>query len=100
MPRNGIWEKQVRSACAILSLLLSTPGKSLNKESLLTLVAEPEGILNLRPLTVETISNPTGDLPLDPSNILTMKSKVVMPPPEDFSRPDLYYWKDGVVSNT
>ena len=86
---GGVWERQVRSARAILSSLLSTRGKSLDKESLLTLVAKTEGILNSRPLTLETISDPTSDLPLAPSNILTMKSKVVMPPPGDFNRPDL-----------
>ena len=87
---GGVWERQIRSAHAILSSLLLTHGKSLDKESLLTLVAETEGILNSLPLTVETISDPTSGLPLARSNILTMKLKVVMPPPVDFSRPDLY----------
>ena len=90
---GGIWERQIRSARAILSSHLSTHGKSLDKESLLTLVAETEGILNLWPLTVETISDLISDLPLAQSNILTMKSKVVIPPPGNFSRPDLYCWK-------
>ena len=85
---GGIWERQISSARAILSSLLSTHGKSLDEESLLTLVAETEGILNSRPLTVETISDPTSDLPLALSNILTIQSKVVMSPPGDFSRPD------------
>ena len=82
--------RQIRSAHVILSSLLSTHGKSLDKESLLTQVAETEGILNSQSLTVETISDPKSDLPLAPSNILTMKSKVAMPPSGDFSRPDLY----------
>ena len=90
---GGVWERQIRFAHAILSSLLSTHRKSLDEESLLALVAETEGFLNSRPLTVETINDPTSDLPLAPSNILTMKSKVVMPPPWDFSRPDLYCWK-------
>ena len=90
---DGIWERQIRYAHAILSSLLSTHGKSLDKEFLLTLVGETEGILNSWPLTVETISDPISDLPLAPSNILTMKSKVVMPPPRGFSRPDLHCWK-------
>ena len=88
---GGIWERQIRSAHAILSSHLSTHRKSL-EESLLTLAAETEGILNSRPLTVETIRETTCELPLAP-NILTMKSKVVMPTPGDFSRPDLYCWK-------
>ena len=45
---GGIWERQISSARAILSSLLSTHGKSLDEESLLTLVAETEGILNSR----------------------------------------------------
>ena len=87
---GGVWERQIRSARAILSPLLSTHGKSLDEESLLTLVAETEGILNSRSLTVETISDPTSDLPLAWSNTLTMKSKVVMPSPGNFSRPEFY----------
>ena len=47
---GGIRERQIRSASAMLSYLLSTHGKSLGKESLLTLVVETEGILNSRPL--------------------------------------------------
>ena len=90
---GDVWERQIRSAHAILSSLLSTYGKSLDKESLLTLVAETEGILKSWPLTVKTISNPTSDLPLAPSNTLTIKSKVFMPPPGDFSRPDLHCQK-------
>ena len=37
---GGIWERQIRSAHAILSSFLLTHGNSLDKESLLTLVAE------------------------------------------------------------
>ena len=51
---------------------------------------DTEGILNSRHLIVETISDLTSELPLSPANILTMKSKVVMPPPGKFSKPDLY----------
>ena len=88
-----IWERQIWSAHVILPSFLSTHGESLDEDSLLTLVAETEGILNSQPLTVETISDPTSVLHLAPSNILTMKLKVVVPQPGDFSRPDLYCWK-------
>ena len=87
---GGVWERQIRSARRILSSLMQTHGKAFNEESLLMLMVETEGILNSRPLTVETISDPTSELPLSPANILTMKSKVVMPPPGKFSKPDLY----------
>ena len=53
-------------------------------------MVETEGILNSRPLTVETISDPTSELPFSPASILTMNSKVAMPPPGEFSKLDLY----------
>ena len=59
-------------------------------------MAEAEVVVNSRPLTVETISNVTRPLPLSPSNLLTMKSNIVMPPPGRFESPDLYtrkWWR-------
>ena len=70
--------------------LLQTHGKAFEKEFLLTLMVETERILNSRPFTVEKISDPASELPLSLANILNMKSKVVMPPPGEFSKPDLY----------
>ena len=87
---GGVWERQICSARRILSSLMQTHGKAFDEESLLTLTIETEGILNSRPLTVETISDPTSKLPLSTANILTMKSNIVMPPPGEFSKPDLY----------
>ena len=87
---GGVWERQTRSARAILASMLKTHGKSLDDESLLSLMTEVEGILNSRPLTVEMINDPSSFQPLAPANILTMKSKVVMPPPGKLLRPDLY----------
>ena len=68
-------------------------GHVLNDESFRTLLTEAECIVNCRPLTFPS-SDPT-DLqsPISPSNILTMKSKIVMPPPGDFQRADLYLRK-------
>ena len=43
---GSIWERQIRSARAILLSLLKAHGKSLDEESLLTLLTETEGILN------------------------------------------------------
>ena len=56
---------------------------------MVTQVAETEGILNSQSLTMKTINNTTSDLPFAPSNILAIKSKVVIPPPGDFTRPGL-----------
>lgn len=87
---GGVWERQIRSARAILSSLLKTHGRSLDDESLRTLMTETEAVVNSRPLTVETINDVNSPLALSPSNLLTMKSNVVMPPPGNFEKADLY----------
>ena len=85
---GGVWERQIRSAWNILMSLLVTYGRSLSDESLRTLFAETEAILNSRSLTVETLDDVKSDQPLIPKNTLTMKTKVVMPPPGEFVRAD------------
>ena len=98
---GGVWERHIRSTCAILLSLLKTHGKSLDEESLLTLVTETGGILNSRPLATETIIGPTSDILLSPSNILTMKSKVIYAAIREFQQTRLILsLRDGVVFNT
>ena len=87
---GGVWERQIRSARAILGSLLKTHGECLENESLLNVMTEVEGNLNSRPLTVEALNDLTSLQPLSPANILIMKSKVVSPPPGEFSKPDIY----------
>ena len=87
---GGVWECQIRSACNILNWLLRTHGESLNDESLRTLLVEVEAISNSRPITCESISDVNSYLPLSPMQLLTMKTNVVMPPPEIFQKVDLY----------
>ena len=53
-------------------------------------MAEAEAMMNARPLRVETISDVTSPLALSPSNLLTMKSNVVILPPGRFESPNLY----------
>ena len=92
---GGVWERQIRSVRAILSALFRVHGASLNDEALRTFMAETTGILNSRPLTVENLNSPDC-LPLSPNNLLTMKTKVVLPPPGNFPRADIYsrkYWR-------
>ena len=91
---GGVWERQIRSVRAILSALFRVHGASLNDEALRTFMAETTGILNLRPLTVQNLNSPDC-LPLSPNNLLTMKTKVILPPPGNFKRADIYsrkYW--------
>ena len=87
---GGVWERQIRSATAILDSLLKTHGECLDNESLLTVMTEAEDILNSRPLTVEVLNDPTSLQPLSPVNIVTMKSKLVSPPPGEFPKLDIY----------
>ena len=87
---GGVWERQIRSARSILNSLLQTHGSKLIEESLQTLVAEVEAIINSRPLTTEVMNDATSLAPLSPINLLTMKSRVVMPSPGNFTTPDRY----------
>ena len=87
---GGAWERLIRSARSIFSSLLNNHGLSLNNEAFLTVLAEVEAIINSRPLTTDTLSDGNSDLPLSPINLLTMKSKVVMPPPGNFPKANLY----------
>ena len=55
-----------------------------------TLVLEVEAIANSRPLTTEVINDARSLAPLNPTNRLTLKSRLVMPPPGNFTTPDKY----------
>ena len=93
---GGVWEPQIWSAKAILNSLLKTHGSSLSDESLETLLVEVEAVINSCPLTKDVLSDVTSRAPLSPVNLLTIKSKVVMPPPGHFISPDQYcrkQWK-------
>ena len=68
----------------------SSHGSSLNDEALNTLIIEVEVTVNSRPLTIETIADGASRAAMLPSNLLTMKSKIVMPPPGSFRMPDFY----------
>ena len=93
---GGVWERQIRSIRTILTALMKDHSTMLNDESLRTLMAETEAIINSRPLTVDTLNDANSPLPLSPMQLLTLKSDVVFPPPGDFQRPDLYckkHWR-------
>ena len=86
---GSVWERKIRSVRKILESLLKTHGASLSDESLQTLLVEVEAIKNSRPLTTNLLSDANSLIPMSPINLLTMKSKVVMPPPGVFSTPDI-----------
>ena len=59
-------------------------------------MCEAEAVVNSRPLTAEgTTSSDTAE-PLTPKHFLTVKTKVVLPPPGKFTSSDLYsrkWWR-------
>ena len=93
---GGVWERQIRTARSILNSLLKAHGASLTDESLQTLLTEVEAIVNSRLLTTDVINDVTSLVPLSPINLLTMKSRLVMPPPGKFMSADMYcrkHWR-------
>ena len=93
---GGVWERQIRSIRAILTALMKEHPAVLNDESLRTLMTETEAIINSRPLTVDTLTDPNSPTPLSPTQLLTFKSNVILPPPGKFERPDVYsrkHWR-------
>ena len=93
---GGIWERQIRSIRTILTSLMKDHSSMLSDEALRTFMAETEAIINSRPLTVDSLSDPCSQIPLSPTQLLTFKSDVVFPPPGVFERADVYsrkYWR-------
>ena len=87
---GGVWERQIRTVRNVLTRLLQQLGNQLDDESLRTVICEVTAIVNSRPLSVENLNDPLSDPPLTPNHLLTMKSKVLLPPPGNFVKPDLY----------
>jgi hypothetical protein len=86
---GGVWERQIRTVRNVLSSLLKDTPARVDDETLRTLFVEVEAIVNSRPLAVDNLNDETAD-PLTPNHLLTMKSKVLLPPPGAFERADLY----------
>ena len=87
---GGVWKHQIRSAHSIMVALLKIHGASLNDESRHTFLAEVEAIVNTRPITSESLSDVHSPVPVCPMQLLIMKSRVVMPPPGEFQKEDIY----------
>ncbi len=90
---GGVWERQIRTARNVINALLLQAGTQLDEESLQTFLCETEAIVNSRPLTISNLSTPTEAEPLTPNHLLTMKSRVLLPPPGEFQQADLYLVK-------
>ena len=87
---GGVWERQIRTVRNVLVSLLTQHAAQLDDETLRTFMVEAENIVNCRLLTVDTINSSQLPEPLTPNQLLTMKSKVILSPPGEFQRADLY----------
>ena len=90
---GGAWERQIRTVRKVLDSLLSQCSTGLDDDSLRTLMYEAAAIVNSRPLTAETVSDPLSLNPLTPNQLLTMKTDLILPPPGNFESSDLYATK-------
>ena len=86
---GGVWERQIRTVRNVLSALLDRNGTQLNDEALQTFMCEAEAVVNSRPLTSNNVAAPDSAEALTP-DFLTMKTKIVLPPPGVFQKEDMY----------
>ena len=88
--QGGIWERQIRSIRNALHHLMSSQGHQLDDETFRTFMCEAANVVNSRPLTAASLNDPISPTPLTPNHLLTLKSNVVLPPPIEFQKADLY----------
>ena len=88
VPYGWAWERQIHSIPSILSSLMREYGNILDDESFKTLLTEVECVLDSQLLTTPS-SYPRNSDPLTPSHVLTLKSRVFMPPPGNFQKTDV-----------
>ena len=89
---GGVWERMIRTVRNALNGLLEEHGSQLDEKSLRTLMCEAEAIVNSLPMAAPGMNVPE-DEPLTPNHLLTMKSRVLLPPPGEFQRADVYLIK-------
>ena len=63
--------------------------QTLSDELFCTFLCEAENIVNSRPLTIDSLSDNSIEV-LTPNHILTMKPKLIAPPPGTFGSADVY----------
>ena len=55
---GGIWERAIRSVRSVISAILLEHGRSISDELLATFMCEAESIVNCRPISVESLTDP------------------------------------------
>ena len=87
---GGSWERHIRTIRSILTAMLDQHSTRLDTSTQRTFLYETMAIINCRPLTAQDINNPLGPEPLTPNHLITMKSKLILPPPGNFVPEDIY----------
>jgi hypothetical protein len=83
---GGVWERQIRTIRSALNSMLAIHKCRLDSTTLRTFFYEVMAIINGRPLNALDDNN----TPLTPNQLLTMKSKIICPPPGQFDDSDVY----------
>lgn len=60
---GGVWERQIRSVCNVLDVVLKSHGQQLGDELLRTFLVNCEAIVNRRPLNVQDLTSPDSPKP-------------------------------------
>ena len=93
---GGVFERQkIGSIRRVFEGILQEFGHSLNAESLTTFLYEASSIINSRPLSCVNLADESLE-PLTPNHLLTSKSRVLVSPPGNFIKKDLYlnkHWR-------
>lgn len=88
-----VWERQIHTVRSVLTGLLQNHASQLDDESLRTLTIEVEAIVNSCPVATDDLTDPDSLDVLTPNHLLTMKSSVILSPPGNFQRADVYSQK-------
>ena len=86
---SGSWERYIRTVRSVFSPLLTQCGTQLDDEPLCTFITEVEKVVNSRPFTTDDLCD-SSVKPLTPNHLLSLKPKLLLPPPGNFRRADVY----------
>ena len=87
---GGFWERQIQTVRYASEPLLIQSGTQLDDEAFRTFITEVESIVNSKLLKIDNLCSPDAPEPLTPNHLLTMKPKVLLQPPDNFQRADVY----------
>ena len=87
---GGAWERHIRTIRSILATILHQHGTRIDTTTLRTFLYEVMAVINCRPLTAQNLNDPLGPEALTPNHLITMKSRLIIPPPGEFAKEDVY----------